>query len=344
MFRSIVVPLDGSAFGEQALPYAMALSCRTGAVLKLVHVHQRYVGGHGLESVAPFSLNHISDAYEAADAEARREMRDRLWEVADGLVANGIPATAHVLAGHVPSAICEFADNAVDPVVVMTTHGHSGLRRLWLGSVADAIVRHGSTPIMLVRPSEETSPPREIDFRRILVPIDGSECSNRIIGPVASLVANEEATVTFFEVCPPADDLDAILAPAWARSPRAAAGVESEGRFDGIHQRLPINLSRARMKRVVHLHPALAIMQEAEAGDYDIIAMSTHGRGGARHFLLGSTADMVLRGADIPVLIFRPPGLKREVPRTALDDIVDDLVQPRAAISQQARAISLPGT
>jgi nucleotide-binding universal stress UspA family protein len=324
MFRSIIVPLDGSAFGDYALPFGIALARRNGATLKLLHVHLPHVPGESLEAIPHYQYQHIYEAHSAVDADARRAERDHLWELAERLAGDGIPTTAHLLTGRVADEISRFAGDESDGLIVMTTHGLSGFQRIWLGSVADAVVRHSSTPVLLVRPATATQEPTEnVDFRRILVPVDGSPFSSAIIGPVASLAGTEQLQVTFFEVAAQQDD--PALSPIWPTG-HSKAGTRTEDFRDQLPRQLPENLVLSDAKRVVDRSPALAILKEAESSEYDLIAMATHGRGGAHHLLLGSTADKVMRGTEKPILLFRPHGVAPRAAAPAGEMVVEEVI------------------
>lgn len=308
MFRAIIVPLDGSSFGEYALPYAVAVARRTGSTLKLVHVHQTYMPGEALESIPNYQYQRIAEYDSRADESARREESHRLWELADRLSEQGVSATAHVLAGRIAEAIAGFARELPSALIVMSTHGYAGFHQHWLGSVADAVVRRSSTPVLLVRPTGDPAPSaEEVELNRILVPVDGSAFSTAIVGPVSSLAGVEQVEVTFYEAVPP-DDAVAALSPLWPGAPRTAPLAANDKFLEKLLLDLPMSLGTARTKRVTGRRAAPAILEEAETGKYDLIAMATHGLGGAHHLLLGSTTDKVMRGTTMPILLFRPHG------------------------------------
>ena len=314
MFRSIIVPLDGSPFGECALPYGIAIARRTGATLKLVHVHKTYMPGEALESIPNYQYQRIAEYDSRADETARREESHRLWALADRLSEQGVAATAHVLAGRIPDALSGFAREVPNALIVMATHGHSGFHQHWLGSVADAVVRRSSTPVLLVRPTDERVPePEELQLNRILVPVDGSPFSTSIVEPLTSFAGVDPVEVTFFEAVPP-DDAITALAPLLPGTPRSVP-LTTNGKFlEKLLMDLPTSLASARTKRATGRRAAPAILEEAETGGYDVVAMATHGLGGAHHLLLGSTADKVMRGTTKPILLFRAHGAPRRKP------------------------------
>src|SRR5262245_58620128 len=133
MIRSILVPLDGSPFGEHALPLALSLARRAGASLQLVHVHV---------PVAPaFSKGFIPN--EAVwDVKLLEQSKDYLNATARRLAAvSSVPTQPVLLHGSVPDAILERLRSTNVDLVLMTTHGRGPLARAWLGSVADELVR-----------------------------------------------------------------------------------------------------------------------------------------------------------------------------------------------------------
>lgn len=145
MYRSLLVPLDGSDFGEHALPLALSLARRLGAALQVVHVHVPAWGVYG--ELGP---------YDEATAHVLRD-RDRAYVDAVvrrlAAVADIVPSSA-LLDGPVADTISRHAAAIGADLLVMTTHGRGPLTRFWLGSVADALVRQASIPVLLVQPKE----------------------------------------------------------------------------------------------------------------------------------------------------------------------------------------------
>ena len=155
MFRNILVPLDGSPFGEHALPIAYALARRAGAQVHLVRVHEP------LAAMVPVMAGWAPGA----------EMEQWTREVAESQsayvrgVAEQAPAdvrvTPRLLHGMVLDALEVDAQRIGADLVVMTTHGRGGIARAWLGSVADGLVRRLHVPVLLVRPGMDAPRPCE---------------------------------------------------------------------------------------------------------------------------------------------------------------------------------------
>src|SRR5262249_62418742 len=146
MYRSILVPLDGSEFGEHALPLALGIARRAGAGLHLAHVHWR---------PAPLFTEPRANVENTLDPGARRRARAYLDEVVKQLAAvSAVPVTAAVLEGGIVESLVGHAAATGADLVVMATHGRGLLSRFWLGSAADGRLRQSPAPPLLGRPQE----------------------------------------------------------------------------------------------------------------------------------------------------------------------------------------------
>ena len=139
---TVVVPLDGSVLAETALPYAEELS----RVLSLDIAIARVV-----KTGSPFTYPELAATLPDPTEEMLREARDYLSEVAEELRARGASVSTQVLRGAPASALLEFAQSTPQDIIVMTTHGRSGLSRWVLGSVAEALVRGSGDPVLVVQ-------------------------------------------------------------------------------------------------------------------------------------------------------------------------------------------------
>ncbi len=166
MFKSILVPVDGSAASEQALPAARAVARRTGGKVELLLVHQASL------PVLQYQNVPVPDA--DLDRDVRVSRVEYLRSLA-GALEGQIDVRATVLDGDdVAEAIAERANAGAD-LIVMTTHGRRGLRRALLGSVAEHVVRHARVPVLLLRPRRGGAPPMHIPpYEHVLLPLDGS--------------------------------------------------------------------------------------------------------------------------------------------------------------------------
>ncbi len=297
MFRSVVVPLDGSEFGEHALPTAVALARRAGARVELAHVHE------------PLTMPDLRlPALEAEDRAARERARDYLDDVVARVTAAApVAAVRTLLQGRPADALCEWLPTADADLVVMTTHGRGPLSRFWFGSVATELIQRLSVPVLLVRP--QAGPPGPAagpHFRRILIPLDGSPLAERVVPVAAAVAALTGAECRLLRVIPPVLTGGPLNPRRPATRRPAVEALEDEARayLAAVAGRFPGPTPEAHV--VADWPPAGAVLADADAHRADLIALATHGRGGLSRLLVGSVADKVARGASAPVLLYRP--------------------------------------
>lgn len=310
MYRSLLVPLDGSDFGEHALPLALSLARRLGTTLQVVRVHVPAWGVYG-------ELGGLYD--EATDRALRDHERAYVDAVVQRLaaVADTAPSSA-LLDGPVADAICRHAAATGADLLVMTTHGRGPLARFWLGSVADALVRQASIPILLVRPQEAAADlAQEPVVRRVLIPLDGSELAEQVLEPALALGAATQAEYTLLRVVnrmtpvsyDPASGRVSGLRESLLKQLQAMdrqQWTEAQDYLERLAGSLRARSLTVQTRVVSHEQPAAAILDDAQKNAVDLIALATQGRGGLKRLLLGSVADKVVRGAAEPVLVYRP--------------------------------------
>lgn len=193
-------------------------------------------------------------------------------------------------------------------LVVMATHGRGTLSRVWLGSVADYLLRHLHAPLLLVRPDEAAQVYGGTRLERVLVPLDTSTTSEEALGP-ALAVMDPSATVTLVHVvepvlgtAEPSLPFPMPMDPKLLGELRALAQTRLDRVAEGLRSRGVTVVTRV----LTGVGPAAVLLDEAGSGHYDLVAMTTHGQGGLRRFLVGSVADKIIRAAPCPVLVLRP--------------------------------------
>lgn len=294
MFRTILVPLDGSPFAEQALPWALSLARRAGAALDLVRGHVLYALAQPAAAWAPFD--------PVAEADAKQAERAYLDEIARRLTgAAPVEVRKSLVDGYETEGILKRAQDGRADLVVMATHGRGPVGRFFLGSVADVLVRETSVPVLLVRPNGDAAnllPGPAVS--NVLVPLDGSRLAEQALGPAAELARLLLAPCTLLRVLEPFGLAAGPAPPEEVRC--AAAGAYLETVADRLRGHgLPVQTQVA-----ADGHPARAILSEARARQGTVIALATHGRSGISRVVLGSVADQMLRAAPGPVLVYRP--------------------------------------
>jgi len=328
MFQHIVVPLDGSALAEQALPTAARLARSAGGWVMLLRVVKQpveYAGG------ATFMIYTPLDTLERLMKEEEAEARHYLEGVAASPVLEGVPTRLEVRTGLATPMIVSVTESPKIDLIVMSSHGRTGLARWVLGSVAHNVVRSSSVPVLLLRehgPATAGPHPNVERPLRVLVPLDGTVVAKAALGAAAQLIAalaapgqgamhllrvvkqearsGEVPDATTKEECLHKAKLDVQSVTSHLREGLAA------------ELKLSVTWSVTLDKDV-----ASAIISVAENGEdaegagvfggCDLLALATHGREGLQRWVMGSIAERVLNGTRLPLLIVRPHLSEHEV-------------------------------
>ncbi|HIP73453.1 MAG TPA: universal stress protein [Anaerolineae bacterium] len=307
MFEKILVPLDGSDLAENALPRALWLAQQTEGKLILLHIPAAqgsyYTGMEGLAMHNVYAQDVSRESQYAAGQEYLNNIRyglgrnypDLQWEVR---VESGDPA----------SVIVDMAQEEGVDLIVMSTHGRSGISRWLLGSVTEKVLCQAPCPVLSVR-SQET-------IEKVLVTLDGSELSETCLPAAFSLAAAFDASVTLLRVYSDKDapdfhqvhELNAYEAGLGARmardvAERAAAYLENiRLQYEAVG--VPVTTA------VRYGSPAPVILEFSEEFGLDLIVMSTHGRTGLRRWAFGSVTAKVLRSTNSDMLTIRPTAVE----------------------------------
>jgi nucleotide-binding universal stress UspA family protein len=305
MLDQLLVTLDGSEFGEHALPFAKAIAEKTGASVNISHVHCCEPPTELLQNT-PFQFEGVNmAAYVAKDAEGQRTyLRAQEEALKAELPANRVCSA--LLEGYVTEALERHAREIDAKLIIMTTHGRTGVSRAWLGSVADSLVRHCSFPLLVIRSLEHGETFPTVRFEHFLVPLDGSKVGEKILEPAVELANATGARFTLLHVVSPHVTVGARVSPLPAGH-REEKLSKAEEYLNGVAERLKAEGIDATPKLESHFAPARAILKTAEEESVDLIALATHGYTGVKRALLGSVTDKVLRAAKWPLLLERPP-------------------------------------
>lgn len=301
MFRHLLVPLDGSRLAESALPAAAELARRLGARVTLFHA---------LELAAPATVHgerHLTQRPEA-DTYLRAAS---VWVSTSSVEADALVRHA---GGDVAAAIAAAAQEAGAEIIVLTTHGHSGVRNLLFGRVAQQVLQQGSMPVLLVPPSPRGRE-RAFACRRVLVPLDGSEMAETALPAAVSIAAAFGAAVFLVLVVPTVETISGERAAATRLMPTAAAAVLDLEAAQGAAY---LQATAARMAgRGVQIDtavkrgdPTRALLDAAAPHDVDLIAMATHGHSGIAAVWAGSVASRIAAQSPRPILFIRIPAVR----------------------------------
>jgi nucleotide-binding universal stress UspA family protein len=283
-----LVPLDGSATAESVLPMALASARALDLDLVLVQlVREAWPGGDAKAEAALGPARHYLDGVAASLADA------------------GITVSTRALPGgdDIAAAISGAAEAENAALIMLATHGRTGLRRIMMGSVADAVVRSATRPVLVVRarPGSQTG---VAGLSRILAPLDGSPLAEGAIDIAARVARRAGATLDLVRVAPWTASLVAGMPDI--PIPEGLDEDLEKGAYEylrEVERTLPRDVSHER--HVLRGDAALGILDHADATGADLIVMSTRGRSPATRWALGSVADRVLREGDRPVLLVR---------------------------------------
>jgi len=317
MFQHILVPLDGSSRAEQVLPVAARLARASQGTITLLRVVDLTYDVISSGIGAPYIAQHIIED-DLSNARSYLEQ----WRH-NSTLAGAVVQTRVVSGNPAVAILAQAAEPPID-LVVISSHGYTGLKRWILGSVAEKVARHSCAPVMIVRDQEPFHTHRSSDGSdvvRALVPLDTSPRSQDALVPAAELVAAlstaGQGALHLAQMVVPND----MASTAEREELLAAAGQNLASIGQSIRKELVVRLGP-------ELHPALSwsvsltdaiaegIVQMAENGEEsreygkvaacDLIALTTHGFGGMHLWPVGSIAERILRTTSLPMLIVRP--------------------------------------
>lgn len=307
---TILVPLDGSELAEQALPLAVALARASGAELHLMHVFVPYAARADMPG-ALIDNTEIERQLEEQSTEYLRAVTERVSKELPGKVMADPVRTRPIRSPYSETvAVVDRIRRAVarlqPDLIVLATHARGGLGRAWLGSVADALIRRVNVPTLLVHPREDVPVPAST-FRHILVPLDGSQLAEETLPLAEKMATLCGARITLLRVVTPRLvvghpsyilEFDVQLLEQ--------SQSDAERYLESVAGRLRETVPAVETAVILSDSPPRAILDVAAEKGADLIAMTTHGRSGFRRFMLGSVADKIVRGAQVPVLLSRP--------------------------------------
>ena len=304
--KRIVVPLDGTTYGERALPYVAPIAHMTGADVTLLHV---------ITEQAPHARKAISRSADRLRSEApstpRADLTGHLVTSQALLAKQAVQAEDLCISAPSPAEGIERVVERLDAdLIILATHARHGIQQQLLGSVGDRLVQHARTPVLLIPPRVEIPTTPFLALSRVLVPLDGSLLAEQALAPILRMarhiVPNEKSKmhiVLFYVADNQISRRDGV---------RYVEGLRARM----LTQEFPATVDVA--SAVVVGSPSGAIVGAAEHGiinlpDYpapfDLVAMATHGRGGIQRWLYGSVAAYILPRVKKPVLLVHPKEL-----------------------------------
>jgi nucleotide-binding universal stress UspA family protein len=296
MFRTLIVPLDGSEQAERALPYAVRLAQSGGGRVVLVR--------------AGLGPPPSGQDWERQQVAAIDEASAYLTEVAEKL-ATRVPVATSAQYGHAAEQILQSVQQYDGDAIVMTTHGRTGLAHMMHGSVAEAVVAQSQVPVLVLhtRPGEAAAAPFDVGTARILLPLDGSALSETAVPVAASMlgIAGELVLVTVVELPEHVkrDDYGNVI--AYVDQQEGVVRQQGLDYLRGIARTITASAPDLHVTCDVRLgSPGEGIITAEIERVVDVVVMATHGLTGVRRSFTGSVAGQVVREGHTPVLLVPP--------------------------------------
>jgi nucleotide-binding universal stress UspA family protein len=213
---------------------------------------------------------------------------------------------AVVVEGSVPDALLGYSAGNVVDLIVMTTHGRTGIGRAVLGSVSDMIVRRAQSPVLLIRPSRHGPEEHEpAAVSEIVVLLDGSPAGERVLEHAIAVGRLTGAACTLLHVVVPELLLTGVAAPGAMSDQRSALADEQMSEAYLATQAERFRTRDVPLTTATIRHPDLAegVLGYCATHPVSLIAMATRGRGGVQRAVLGSTTDTLLHRMRLPILV-----------------------------------------
>jgi len=287
MYSKILVPLDGSKIAEAVLPYCKFLAENLHLPVQIVHVMEAETA--------------------ASSAQSNRELEYLKATAASYL--GSVSAECVVKSGAAAEIILDTAATDAGTLIAMATHGQSGGQRWLLGQVAQKVLQAAKNPLMLIRPNEATLSKKEVGFRTLIVPLDGSHLAERVLPPVVGLATQLQAEVVLMRTytLPTAGY---FMAAGILQPDMTALGEKMKQEVGGYLEMKAAELKAQGIAKIswqiAEGHGAEEIIELARRHTDSLIPLASHGRSGFGRWVLGSVAERVVSYAGSPVLVIRP--------------------------------------
>ncbi len=311
MFRNILVPLDSSPLAEIVLPHTQAIAQVSNARVHLLHVLEQLPGGRQQSEVDPFDWQILK-----AQAETY------LSEVEVRLEKSGLQVNIDLAEGNAAESVIEYAHSHDVDLILLSSHGQSGISGWNVSSVVQKIILHAYTSIMIMRayqPGQGSSD--KALYRRILVPLDGSQRAEVVLPAAAALARSQQACLILAHVVrrpemprrtPPSEE-DIELSNRITERNRQ----EAEAYLADLAQRLDV---RVEIRLLVNPDVYGSLHNLAEQEGVDLVLLSAHGYTGGMQWPYGNVVVSFVAYGSSPLLIVQ------DLPRNSIQPTRAELV------------------
>ena len=265
MENRILIPLDGSESAQEILRYATSITQKPDTRITLLSV--------------------LSAPEDTGSPHAERILRS--------LTEDGWSVTQDSRMGDPVEEIIKFAMLQPASMIMMSTHGRTGIERIREGSVTEQVLRQSPCPVFVLHSTRAEPPDQRSDnlFRRILVPLDGTEASAAILSCVERLARAHDSEVIIFH--------DEMVGPEDEDKRRAIKEAIQEYSVSMANQDIKVTIDMSTYKR-----PIREILSKIDEMDIDLVSMASHGESGIRRAMEESVTAEVIRHANCPLLVW----------------------------------------
>ena len=265
MENRILIPLDGTESAEEILRYATSITPKPNTRITLLSVLSA-PGGSGSPHI------------------------ERIYNTLDG---DGWTVTKESRMGDPIDEIVKFAMLQPASMIMMSTHGRAGIERIREGSVTEQVLRQSPCPIFILHSTRAEPPDNRSDnlFRRILVPLDGTEASAAVLSCVERLAKAHDSEVIIFH--------DEMVGPEDEEQRAAIKAALQDQSVELANTGLKVTMDMSTYKR-----PIREILKKIDDMDIDLVSMASHGESGIRRSMEESVTAEVIRHANCPLLVW----------------------------------------
>jgi nucleotide-binding universal stress UspA family protein len=294
MFDNILVPLDRSVLAECVLPHAVLIARAFRSQITLLSVLER-----GTRQNCTYGVDPLEWRIMKAEAESY------LRSVADQLQETGLPVKRQMLEGEAAEQILDFAHNSGVNLIILSSHGQSGLTGWNISSVVQKIVMRAPTSIMIVRAyKDKPANLGDLRYQRLLVPMDGSRRAEWVWPLATNLAAAEGAEIVLAHVVRP-PEMPRRMPPSaedTELTDRVVKRNEEEARryMDELRSSMPSSVHSCVL---VGDHVPAMLHRLADEEGVDLVVLSAHGYSGGARFPYGGVVTSFIIYGSTPVLI-----------------------------------------
>jgi nucleotide-binding universal stress UspA family protein len=312
MFDHILIPLDGSRLAECVLPHSVAIARSFDAQITLLRMLEKNQAGG---SAQLFDLLHWQ--INKSDA-ALYLKKTKAW-----FLESNIHVRTAVQEGLVAEGITEYAQHHDVKLIILSSHGRSGLTQWGISSIAHKIILSAPSSVLIVRAHQHDIHPGELSaaplYQRILVPLDGSQRAEHVFPIIAQLAHVNKSHVHLVQVVqtpeiarhmpPTAEDIDLsnrVVARNREEAERYLERVKSRSDLEGI---------AIQTHLITSDHAAVALHQLGEQEHVDLITLSAHGYSGNQQWPYGSMVNNFIMYGNVPLLVVQDlPAKQKPIP------------------------------